>query len=314
MVSAPDCRSGGCGFEPRLSRHFFVCEPAPSGAGFFYRVRGNQNVHEYLSVVLLATLQGVAEFLPISSSGHLVIAANVLHVNPPGVRLEMMLHVGTLASVCLYYRQKLKTLILALVRWEPGAWSEVGLLLLATLPVVALYFLARDWLVSLFENTRFTATMLLVTGGLLLSLKIRRSRGDGVSPEVASAPRPVNFWRAATIGVAQAFAILPGISRSGATIVTARHLGIAPGRAAEFSFLMSIPPLLGGALLDLLRHDPAAAGAAMGWDVVGLGMAVAAVVGYGSIVVLMRTLTSGRFWVFGLYCLLVGSLVLLSGL
>jgi undecaprenyl-diphosphatase len=277
-------------------------------------VQGNQNVHEYLSVVLLAILQGIAEFLPVSSSGHLVIAANVLHVNPPGVRLEMMLHVGTLVSICLYYRQKLQALILALVRREAGAWSEAGFLLLATLPAVAFYFLAREWLETVFEDTRFTATMLLVTGCLLLSLKLRRTRGAGVPPEAEPVPRPVNFWRAVTIGVAQAFAILPGISRSGATIVTARHLGIAPRRAAEFSFLMSIPPLMGGALLDLLRPDPAAAGSAMGWGVIGLGVAVAAVVGYLAIVFLMRTLTSGRFWIFGLYCLLAGSLVLLSGL
>ena len=262
------------------------------------------------NVILLAILQGVAEFLPVSSSGHLVIASDLLGFTPPGVRLETMLHCGTLLAVCFYYRHRLWALLAGAARRERAACREAGLLLLASLPIVAVYLAAHARIEAIYENSRFAAAMLLVTGLLLLSLQIRRRTAGE-----AAARRTVTlvWWRALAIGLAQAVAILPGISRSGATIATARHLGIEPRRAADFSFLMSVPPLLGAVLLHGLR--PEAAGAsAVGWGSLGIGVGVAAVVGYASIRLLMRTLASGRFWLFGVYCLLAGGVVLLGGL
>ena len=268
-------------------------------------------MHAYLSVILLAVLQGLTEFLPISSSGHLVIAAKYLQFNPPGVRLEMILHFGTLLAVCLYYRRRLWRLIGGLIHRESGAWLETGYLLLATVPIVVVYGLAHTWLDARYEDPRLAAWMLLVTGCLLLALQARRV-GDGPD-RGAPAPRPVNAWRALAIGLAQVVAILPGISRSGTTIVMARHLGAAPARAAEFSFLMAIPPLLGGTLLKLMQRDPGGTATPADWLALCLGMVVAAGVGYGAMVLLMRVLNRGRFWAFGLYCLAAGAMLLSCG-
>lgn len=272
-------------------------------------------MQSYLNVIALAILQGVAEFLPISSSGHLVIAERLLDCNQPGMRMEIMLHFGTLAAVCVYYRMRLLELLRGVLRRERAALVMIGLLLLATLPAVAFYGLAGERLAVLYESPRFTAWMLMVTGVMLLTHMPRRRRDAKAAAPAAEQPafRPVNAWRALGIGVAQAFAVLPGISRSGATIVTARHLGVSPQQAAEFSFLMSIAPLMGGALLQMCEPG-AAATPGTGWGLVLLGAAIAGVVGYFSIVVLMRLLTGGRFWLFGIYCLLAGGILLAAGI
>ncbi len=262
-----------------------------------------------LKIILLAVLQGVTEFLPVSSSGHLVIAGRLLGIEQPGVRLETMLHFGTLVAVCLYYRQRLWSLIRGVIRGERAAWRETGLLLLASLPVIVVYAVAHERLEAYYENPRLTAAMLMVTGLLLLSLAFRRRDTSGQA-EAA----PLGWWRALVIGLAQAVAILPGISRSGSTIAAARHLGVAPRRAAEFSFLMSVPLLLGATLLHVVRPEPSAGSCTVGWGLIWLGTLVAALVGYASISFLIRVLSGGRFWFFGVWCLVVGGLVLLGGI
>ena len=264
-----------------------------------------------LKVILLAILQGVTEFLPVSSSGHLVIAGRLLGIEQPGVRLETMLHFGTLVAVCLYYRQRLWSLIRGVTRGERAAWRETGLLLLASLPIVVVYAVAHERLESYYEDPRLAAAILMVTGLLLLSLAFRR---QDTSRRAESEAAPLGWWRALVIGLAQAVAILPGISRSGSTIATARHLGVAPRRAAEFSFLMSVPLLLGATLLHVIRPEPSAGSCTVGWGLIWLGTLVAALVGYASISFLIRVLSGGRFWFFGVWCLVVGGLVLLGGI
>ena len=268
-------------------------------------------MHALTKVILLAILQGVAEFLPVSSSGHLVIASRLLGLELPGLRLETMLHFGTLLAVCGFYRQRLWSLLTGLARREPAACRETGLLLLASLPIVVVHLAAHARIEACYENHRLAAAMLIVTGLLLLSLPFRRLDAFR-RPALESVP--LGWWRALVIGLAQAVAILPGISRSGATITTARHLGIDTRRAAEFSFLMSVPPLLGATLLHGFRPEPAAGASAVGWGLLGAGTLVAALVGYAAIAFLIRVLSSGRFWIFGVYCLLAGGIVLLSGL
>jgi undecaprenyl-diphosphatase len=267
-----------------------------------------------MSVVLLAVLQGIAEFLPISSSGHLLIAGRLLDFNPPGVRVETMLHFGTLLAICLYYQRRLRRLLTGLFQWDPAARRQCGFLLLSSLPIVGVYLVFHEPLEAVYENSRLAAAMLLATGGALLSLRLRRPAEGAAAPSTPTrADAPLCVWRAVTIGLAQALAILPGISRSGATIVAARHLGLAPAHAAEFSFLMSIPPLLGGTLLSLFDQAGNLA-SGLTWSVLALGALVAAVVGYGAITVLLRVLNSGHFWMFGVYCLAAGGILLISGI
>ncbi len=258
-------------------------------------------MNDWARVIILAIVQGVTEFLPVSSSGHLLIGKELLGLDAPGVRFEVVLHLGTLLAVIGYYRKRLAELAAGMWRREPDSWRLAGILVLSMVPAGILWGVLGERLDDLFADQRLAAVaasvLLLVTGALLLSLRFaRRADGESVTP-----------WQAWWIGCMQAVAILPGISRSGSTITAARHLGLRPERAAEFSFLMSIPILLAGAMVDFL-HDRA--GAAEGALVLAhyiVGACVAAGVGYVAIGTLVRLLCRGRFWAFGVYCLCAGT-------
>lgn len=252
-------------------------------------------MREILDVFLLSFLQGVAEFLPISSSGHLVLAQSLLNVNHPGVRLEVILHLGTMVSILFYYRRTLAALASGLLRGERASWATAGHVALSAVPAALFYFLCRDKVDAFFEDTRAVGGFLIFTGLVLLALRWMRC-GDG----------PVTAPRALLVGIAQALAVLPGVSRSGLTIASARMAGVAPDKAAEFSFLMCLPLLAGAALLDAIH--PAPGGGDFPCWLLLAGAAVSASVGYVALSSLVRALRAGRFWLFGLYCIGIGLL------
>lgn len=246
-------------------------------------------------VLILAIVQGLTEILPISSSGHLVLAKHFCGLHSPGVTLEVALHVGTLLSILIYYRRSL----VQFVRGLPGSWQYAAALAIGTVPAVLVGLSLKDRIEGTFGEPRLAAGMLCVTGVILLSLLFGRRNS-----------RDLRLSDALWIGLAQAIAILPGISRSGSTIAAARHLGVEPGKAGEFSFLLSAPVILGSGML--VAGDVAKEGLG---DVTAaslvLGVAVSAAVGYAALAVLARLLSSGRFWLFGVYCLAAGAAGLL---
>ena len=267
---------------------------------------------DFLKVVCLAVLQGVAEFLPISSSGHLVAAQHLLRFSVPGVSLELALHAGTLLAVCVYYFGTIRDLVLGALRGSRRAWLYIAAVVLSMVPCAVVLALVGDWLENAFENIRFVGPALLFTGVLLLTTRRGEAAPDGVSPKAPSLP--VAFL----IGVGQAVAMLPGVSRSGTTIWVARLCRVDPAEAARFSFLMSVPVIAGGCLLEVLDciappEAMAAADAAAplpAW-MLGAGAVIAALVGYASLCLLVKLLSRGRFWVFGVYCLAVGAAILI---
>ena len=195
----------------------------------------------YLDALILGLVQGLTEFLPVSSSGHLVMAQTFLGVPSPGVFLEVALHVATLLSVMVVYRRKLAELLVGALRREPEALRYIGMLVLATLPVAVIGLLFKDAIEAAFDTPWVTGFMLLVTGLILYSTHW----GD--------ADRPIQEPRsgqAVSMGLAQCLALLPGISRSGSTIATGLWLKLDGERAAEFSFLMSLPAIAGAAVLQ----------------------------------------------------------------
>jgi undecaprenyl-diphosphatase len=196
----------------------------------------------YFDAIILGLVQGVTEFLPVSSSGHLVMAQTFLDVPAPGVFLEVALHVATLLSVMVVYRRKLGELLVGTVRGEAAALRYVGMLVLATIPVAVLGFLFRDSIEAAFDTPYVTGFMLLVTGVLLYST----TWGDTDRPH--DQPRS---HHALAMGFAQCLALLPGISRSGSTIAAGLWTGLDGERAAEFSFLMSLPAIAGAAILQI---------------------------------------------------------------
>ncbi len=254
---------------------------------------------EFVDVTLLAVLQGVAEFLPISSSGHLVILQHILEV-PEGLRmrLEVFLHAGTLLSIFAFYWRRLALLAAgafgaAGAEARKAAWSFAARLLLSTLPAIALYFTCHREIDALVTNVRLVGGLLMLTGVVLLGTRF-----------LPQGSRAVDYLKALFMGVAQAFALLPGVSRSGMTLAAARAGRVSPESAAEFSFLMSAPLILGGVVLEIAKDGVETGG--MSWGVLLWGTALSAVVGYFSLVLLLKALKGPWFWLFGPYCLLAG--------
>ena len=195
----------------------------------------------YLDALILGVVQGLTEFLPVSSSGHLVMAQTFLGVPAPGVFLEVALHVATLLSVIVVYRARLLELVVGGARRERDALRYIGMLVLATVPVAVIGLLFKDPIEAAFDTPYVTGFMLLVTGLILWSTTWAARERPATEPRTG---------QALAMGLAQCLALLPGISRSGTTIATGLWLELDGERAAEFSFLMSLPAIAGAAILQ----------------------------------------------------------------
>ncbi len=248
-----------------------------------------------LGPVLLGILQGLTEFLPVSSSGHLVLFQQFFEIGDDHVLFDLVLHVGTLIPILWVYRTTLWMMLRDPLVGEgpvanrPGT-RLLGLLILATIPTALIGLLLQDVFEALFSTPAVLVVTFAITGALLFSTR-KLAQGRVRVGELT--------WRQALIlGVAQGFAITPGISRSGTTISVAMFLGLEREFAARFSFLMSVPAILGAVVLKL--RDVEHAGIAVDHLLVG-GIA-AMVSGYFALVVLVRVVKQGRFASFAYYC------------
>lgn len=260
---------------------------------------------EFLSVTALAFLQGVAEFLPISSSGHLVIGQHFLGMHDAGMRLNVMLHFGTLLAIFAYYRREIFAIAAGCLKLERESIEYAGKLIVAAIPAIPVYFVFREGIESLQENVKMVGALLMFTGAVLIGTRLM-PRGS----------KNVGWWRALIMGIGQAVALLPGVSRSGMTLAAARGARVDGSKAAEFSFLMSAPLILGGTLLQTFEAFSADACAVegaveVGWNGLIWGIAVSAVVGYASLAVLVKVIRGRGFWLFGPYCIGAGLITLL---
>lgn len=259
---------------------------------------------------LLGLLQGLTEFLPVSSSGHLVIGQYVLGL-PPGddVVFEVFVHFGTTLSIIFYYRETLLRLLikgLAAVA-RPGTIAEsyredeeirtivyVGLTMI---PTGIAYVIFQDAIEAAFADPHFAAGMLLVTGTLLLLTRLR----PNPSGELTVA-------KSLLIGVAQSVAMLPGVSRSGSTICAALYLNVKPEKAANFSFLMLLPVVIGATILK--TTEVFETGVA-DWMPLVVGTVIAFFSGILAIGLVLDFVRKGRLQYFAWYCFVVGTIGLL---
>lgn len=248
-------------------------------------------------VILLAIIQGVTEFLPVSSSGHLVLSKYFLGLDATtGATLVIVLHSGTLVSILVFYWRHILQIARGFFRGEKSAVRFVCFVFIGCLPAVILGFSAKDKLEGAYSEPRFVSCMLIVTGLFLIGSHFAKP-----------GKKKISWLSGLIIGLSQALAMLPGISRSGSTIGTARFLGIEPKEAAEYSFLMSAPLLAGVSLLavvDLVKNGNSSGNTVLE---LGFGFVISAVVGYFSIRWLVSLLQRGRFWRFGIYCLVMGA-------
>jgi undecaprenyl-diphosphatase len=249
----------------------------------------------------MGLVQGLTEFLPVSSSGHLVIAKHFLGgIREPGVLFEVLLHFGTLLAVLVYFRSDLYTIVLSPFpskRLSDDERKRGKLMILAvvigTIPTVIIALAFKDFFESLFESIQTVSVMLLVTGVVLfLSDRVKVTRR-----------KEVGILDAVIIGTIQGLAIIPGISRSGSTIATGLFRGINGEEAARYSFLLSIPAILGAVVLESGNMGVVDTAEFIPYLI---GVVAAAVSGFLSIKLLMKIVTGRKLKIFAFYCWTVG--------
>jgi undecaprenyl-diphosphatase len=299
-----------------------------------------------LRAIVLGIVQGITEFLPISSSAHLSIVPRLLGYPTPTLAFEVLLHFGTLAAVVAYFARDLWAFVLCLV--APGRLGPeeararrrlLGLLALASVPAAAVGFLLQDWADQQTARPLRASVWLVVTTAIMIAAELYdRARARRAVPVVpvaadpaegrvgtraerfargaAAAPPPADteqelerlpVAKAAGIGLAQALALVPGTSRSGVTISAGLFQGVSRGTAARFSFLLSIPAILGAGILKLDELPGATETPAQ----LAAGAVAAAVSGFLAVSFLLRMLRTRTLWPFIWYRLAAGALFVL---
>ena len=248
----------------------------------------------WLQALILGIVQGFTEFLPISSAGHLVLVQAILGIEQPGNEFEILVHLGTLASVVVVFLDDIKSLLLSLT--SKKTQSFIIFVLVGSIPAVGIGLGFKDILKALFDNIASVSGALIFTG-LILYCSSFVKQGDKEHSIITSI----------LIGCAQAVAIIPGVSRSGMTICAALFLGLSPKEAARFSFLLAIPAISGAGFLTVLDVS--------GGFQLPLSVSIVALVSSFSVGVvalkwLLGYLEQGKFHYFGIYCLAVGLITL----
>ena len=244
---------------------------------------------------LWGTVQGLTEFLPISSSGHLVLVPALLDVEGPDLATSAVLHLGTLAAVLTYFRAD----VWDMLRFTPSGRRVLLLLAIGTIPALVGALAFRDQVDAINENPSAVAVAMMITGVVMI--------GTRWLPAGERRLGATSRFDALLIGVAQAFALVPGVPRSGSTITGALTRGLGRDAAARFSFLLGIPVIAGGGLLSLLDLSEAEGG--VGAELL-VGVLVAAGVGYLAIALLLKIIRAAGLVPFGIYCVAFGSLSL----
>ena len=249
---------------------------------------------DWIQALILGIVQGLTEFLPVSSSGHLVLAQHILGVDEAGVLLEVILHMGTLAAILVYFYDDLKRLLLEFKKGEKDAKNSVIFLIIATLPAVCAGLVLQDTIESTF-TIAIVKWMFMITGLVVGGTYFFKNQPK----------REMVLMIAFCIGLAQTFALLPGISRSGITISVALIMGIQHQKAAKFAFFMAIPVLLGAGLLQAISIEPQSN--ILSTPLI-VGFISSAVTGYLVISWLLDVISRGKFYLFSLYCFVVSIL------
>jgi undecaprenyl-diphosphatase len=249
----------------------------------------------YWDAILLGIIQGLTEFLPISSSGHLVLSETLLGVKQAGVSFELLVHLGTLVAVLVYFRRAIGRMLQSLYHSDrPADRRMILLLIVGTIPAAVIGLWLEDFFEAAFSNPLMTSAMLLVTGFLLLSTRF-----------VPKGDKSPGWLSAVIMGIGQAMAIMPGISRSGSTISFGLFAGVKPAQAAEFSFLLAVPAIAGAVVLkspELAGLDASLLGPYL------VGALFAFLAGLFAVYAVLEVIKRGKFEYFAYYCFAAGAL------
>jgi undecaprenyl-diphosphatase len=259
-----------------------------------------------LYAVLLGVIQGLTEFLPVSSSGHLVLFQKIFGIEEPALLFDTMLHVGTLVGVFVVLWKDIWAILRKIIQ------PLTLYLIIATVPTVIFALAFRKPLERAFETGQFLGLCFLLTAALLAMAELlSRRTADGNLKKDGE----MNWLDALVIGIMQAVAIIPGVSRSGATLSGALSRKLDRNFAARFSFLMSIPAILGAAVLqlkDVVKGEAAVTDGGIGITATIAGTISAAIVGFFAVKLMIKIVKEKSLWGFVIYTGILGSLVLLD--
>jgi undecaprenyl-diphosphatase len=255
-----------------------------------------------LETIILGIIQGLTEWLPISSSGHLKIAEHIIGEKTPLV-FDFTLHIGTLIVVLVFFRKDIQNILSALVHldFKTENGRLIPLIIAATIPAAAVAIIIIKYFLDLSGNLLYIATSFILVGIILYATKTGGETED------------INYKTAIIVGIAEGIAIIPGISRSGMTIAVALLLGAKREKAFKFSFLLSIPSVIGAIGYMFYTEYDKLASAQLGWTEIFAGVIVAMVVGFFAIKLLWKILAKKKLHYFAFYSWLLGiALILLN--
>ena len=248
-----------------------------------------------VEALILGFVQGLTELLPISSSGHLVLIQYFLNIKQPGLLLEVILHMGTLTSICIYFRADIKELIRTSIKGSSISRKKIYCIFISILPVITFGLFFGNFIDTLFSPTLVVSMLYINALILLMTYFIKENKQIHIT-----------YFIALIIGIAQICALVPGISRSGITISTALILGLNKNDAAKYSFLLAIPILFCAGIYqflfkwsEILNFD---------YPLLFISFLTSAIIGYIVIDWLFNIISRGKFYIFSFYCFLVATI------
>lgn len=258
-------------------------------------------MEQLIETIILGIIQGLTEWLPISSTGHLKLAEHFLGLKVP-IIFDITLHLGTLMVILIYFKKEIKEVILALLRFDfkTEYGKLIPLIIVGTIPTALIGLIFGAIIEDIFQNPLPIAIAFILCGIILYSTKTGKEKTD-----------TINYSKALMIGVAQGITIIPGISRSGTTIAVALLLRIRREKAFKFSFLLSVPAILGAFSLKAYSQMGALTSAGYSWTEAIIGAFVAMAVGYFTLKLLSKILAAQKLHSFAFYCWFIASLSLI---
>jgi len=273
---------------------------------------------DLMQAIILGVVQGLTEFFPVSSSGHLVIFQQMMGLKEPLLMFDISVHMGTLAAIFLFFFNDISRIINSFIRsvscrlnGQSGKLSSVEIsdtrmawmLVAGSLPTAVLGFGLNMISEVLYSSLFIVGVSLLVTGGILLGTRWMKQK-NGLGSDLT-------LKQALLIGTVQGLAVIPGISRSGSTISVALFLGVNHEIAIRYSFLLSIPAILGALILQLFTDSPGDGNVSL--SILAVGLVTSLIVGYAALSLLVKMVQKGYLYFFTPYCILLGVIVLIAG-
>ena len=257
-----------------------------------------------IQAIILGFIQGVTEWLPISSTGHLRITEQLLGLTLP-LLFDVTLHVGTLAVILLFFRKDIKQILAALAKGDFRSENGklIPLLIVGTVPTALIGLVFSNTIETYFSSYLPIAGAFITCGVVLYLSKTGREQKENIT-----------YMAVLAIGTAQGIALIPGLSRSGLTIATALLLGVRREKAFKFSFLLSVPAVIGALGLTLYEQHEVLTLVGVGWTEILVGITVSILVSYFALKLLWKALATTKFHLFAFYCWIVGTALLVLSL